>query len=139
MFNKILIDILKESVERFYVSDSILAKTGGMEQACVFRIGLYLHEIIKTNPQFQNLDLDCEYNKNQRGTKRLDGVTVRPDLIIHQRNLNNGIANDSNTLIVEFKGWWSHDTSKDIDKLRKFTGLDEGYIYKLGIFVKLGA
>ena len=80
-----LISLLKKAVKKFYENDNLLVCKGGMEQACVFRIGIYLNELIKNHPRFNNLNLDCEYNKSSRGNKRLRGISVRPDLIIHER------------------------------------------------------
>jgi len=88
-------------------------------------------------PELNNLHLDCEYNKSNRGTKILAGVKIRPDLIIHKRNLNNKHANRYNTLVIEFKGWWNNNIS-DIEKLKSFTSAQYGYNYPLAIFIKLG-
>ena len=133
-----LISLLKKAVKKFYENDNLLVCKGGMEQACVFRIGIYLNELIKNHPRFNNLNLDCEYNKSSRGNKRLRGISVRPDLIIHERNFNPDNINDNNTLIIEFKGWWNKNTRNDIDKLIGLTSIQDGYNYKLGIFIKLG-
>jgi hypothetical protein len=96
--NNKLKNIVKQFVEKFYEEDNVLIQVKGMEQACVFRIGLYLNEIMKNDPNLNNLHLDCGYNKSNRGTKMLAGIKIRPDLIIHKRNLNNDNANQHNTL-----------------------------------------
>ena len=88
-----------------------------------------------------DLNVDCEYNKNNQGTKLLDGQLKIPDLIIHRRNLNNHTANKDNTLIVEVKGYWNYDENRikdDKEKLIKFTSMEHGYHYQLGIFLVLG-
>ena len=123
--NKKLKNIVKQAVQTFYAKDIELIQVKGMEQACVFRIGLYLNEIMKNYPELNDLHLDCEYNKSNR-----------PDLIIHKRNLNNDNANQHNTLVVEFKGWWN-DNLSDIEKLKNFTSPQYGYHYPLAIFIKL--
>lgn len=134
--NKKLKNIVKQAVQTFYAKDIELIQVKEMEQACVFRIGLYLNEIMKNYPELNDLHLDCEYNKSNRGTKMLAGVKIRPDLIIHKRNLNNDNANQHNTLVVEFKGWWN-DNLSDIEKLKNFTSPQYGYHYPLAIFIKL--
>ena len=135
--NSKLKNIVKQAVQKFYENDIELVQVKGMEQACVFRIGLYLNEIMKNYPELNHLQLDCEYNKSNRGTKMLAGVKIRPDLIIHKRNLNNNHANQYNTLVIEFKGWWNNNIS-DIEKLKNFTSPQYGYHYPLAIFIKLG-
>ena len=129
---------LKMAVSEFYKNDSMLVgNVDGMERTCVSKIVIYLNKIIETDEDFSELNLDVEYNKCNTGTKKLDNKPVIPDLIIHQRNLNNPIANPYNTLVVEFKGCWN-DNMDDIEKLKKFTSPYFEYIYQLGIFVKLG-
>jgi len=135
--NRELKNILQRAIHEFYEKDSILVSVKGMEQACVFRIGLYLNQLMQNNNELSNLDIDCEYNKSNEGTKTLAGVKIRPDLIVHKRNLSNHAANPHNTLVVEFKGWWNNNTD-DIDKLIKFTKQEYGYHYPLAVWVKLG-
>ena len=130
-------NIIKQAIHKFYHNDNELIQVRGMEQACVFRIGLYINEIMQNDEQLRHLDLDCEYNKSNIGTKTLAGVKVRPDLIIHKRNLANTNTNQYNTLVIEFKGWWN-DNISDIEKLKNFTNIELGYHYPLAIFIKLG-
>ena len=130
-------NLLKNAIEEFYSNDNELIAVKGMEQACVFRIGLYLYNLMQRDNKLSQFDLDCEYNKSNKGTKILDDVKVRPDLIIHKRNLNNDIPNQKNTLVVEFKGWWNNNLN-DINKLKKFTDERYNYLYPLAVWVKLG-
>lgn len=129
--------LLKNAIEEFYSNDNELIAVKGMEQACVFRIGLYLYNLMQRDNELSQFDLDCEYNKSNKGAKILDDVKVRPDLIIHKRNLNNDIPNQKNTLVVEFKGWWNKNLN-DIDKLKKFTDERYNYLYPLAVWIKLG-
>ena len=119
-------NLLKNAIEEFYSNDNELIAVKGMEQACVFRIGLYLYNLMQRDNKLSQFDLDCEYNKSNKGTKILDDVKVRPDLIIHKRNLNNDIP-----------GWWNKNLN-DINKLKKFTDERYNYLYPLAVWVKLG-
>jgi hypothetical protein len=142
MPNKNFIDRLKDklkcAINEAYQNDKHLITRGGMEQACVFKIGYYLQESIRNNDELQNHSLDCEYNKsvdsNTKPTSSFPKGT-RPDLILHKRG-----THDYNLLVVEFKGWWSRK-SEDNDcmkKLKNYTSEDGIYRYKLGVYVKLG-
>ena len=131
--------ILNTAINKFYENDSVLVSLKGMEQACVFRIGLYINELLCNNSNLNYLNLDCEYNKSNFGAKKTPRFPkgTRPDLIIHERNLNPNISNDNNTFIIEFKGWWNKATQRDIEKLEDFTSPSMGYHYQLGALVIL--
>lgn len=130
-------NLLKKAIDEFYSKDNELIAVKGMEQACVFRIGLYLYNLMQQDSTLSQFDLDCEYNKSNKCPKILDNAKVRPDLIIHKRDLNNDIPNQKNTLIVEFKGWWNNNLN-DIGKLKKFTDVKYDYLYPLAVWIKLG-
>ena len=132
--NITLTNILKKAIDKFYQKDGILLENQieGMERSCVFRIGIYLQEFMDELSEFDNLKLDCEYNKNKNETKILYGNRVIPDLIIHKRKIET-----ENKMIAEFKGWWNKDYTDDFDKLKKFTLLHGEYAYQLGVFIKL--
>ncbi len=128
----VLVEALKSAIRTFYCRDFGLIECKGTERSCVFRIGIYLQEIMNRRDELRELSLDNEYNKKEKDPKKLDGTLIRPDLIIHKRG-----SNDSNKLVVEFKGWWNED-GDDIEKLEKLTNTDFGYSYGLAIFVRLG-
>lgn len=132
-------EILIRSLNKFYDKDKPIIKRTGMEQACVFRIGLYINELLKQDEQLCHLDFDCEYNKNNYGTKSTPRFPkgTRPDLIIHERNLEPNAINDNNIFIIEFKGWWNKARRRDIEKLEDFTDPYKGYHYQLGVLVVL--
>lgn len=132
-----LIQLLKTSVSMVYQEKRSLLqyedeKRGGLEQAFVFRTGVYLQQLISKTEEYSNLDLDSEYNKNQNGFKVSANHPngIRPDLILHERN-----THDNNKLAVEFKGWWTREDEreKDYEKLKDLT-CDE-YYYSIGVFV----
>ena len=132
-------ELLKFSLNRFYKQDKLLVKRKGMEQACVFRIGLYINDLLKNDEHLKFFDLDCEYNKNNYGLKVTPRFPKgsRPDWIIHKRNLDLTFSNKNNIFIIEFKGWWNKTIERDIEKLEDFTSPYIGYHYQLGAFVKL--
>lgn len=131
---EILKKLLEESIKEFYAKDSLLSKRKGLEQACVFRIGLYLQERLNQE-QIPDVVVDCEYNKNGDHPKKtvmfVEGV--RPDLLIHKRG-----DNTKNLLVAEFKGWWNKSKNRDEDKLKSLTSPYDEYHYLLGAFVRLG-
>jgi hypothetical protein len=136
---KELFRLLQQSINKAYNENRPLFKVDdgiyrtGLEQSFVFRIGIYLQELLRKS-EFKNLDLDLEYNKNMNRPKstssKKDGT--RPDLILHER-----FSNDNNRLIVEFKGSWQNEEDDDIKKLKDFTANNQKYKYSFGVFVKL--
>ena len=60
--NSLLKNILKRAINKFYQKDGILLENNleGMERSCVFRIGIYLQELMDVHVEFNELNLDCE-------------------------------------------------------------------------------
>ena len=135
--DKLLIDLLKESVNECYEKDYLLIEQS-MEQASVARIFYYMQTLINSDERFSCLrdyNLDCEYNKNGqhiKATPRCKNGT-RPDMILHKRGTNN-----HNLLVVEFKAekGLRRTGNNDLIKLEDFTS-PYIYNYQLGVFVKL--
>jgi hypothetical protein len=121
---------LKEAISRAYEQDIQLLEKR-TERPFVFRVGLYLNELIKDCLP-SNTVIDCEYNRNMDDPKRLPNDTIcTPDLLIHSRD-----RADNNFLAVEFKGYWNNDNN-DTNKLKELTNPNGIYKYRLGVFVKL--
>ncbi|MBC9812899.1 hypothetical protein H9Y05_10495 [Crocinitomicaceae bacterium CZZ-1] len=143
---KLLIELLKEAVEDVYREKPFLFESyegirEGLEQAFVFRTGIYLEQKIKGSigslgEEYEELRLDCEYNKNHGGKKVTFNFPngIKPDIILHKRD-----CNEKNKLVVEFKGWWNKDITKDIQKLKDLTKPNGGYEYLIGVWVKVTA
>ena len=134
-----LIEILQTAINRVYREDRFLlhfadGDRAGLEQAFVFRTGIYLSNLLDDTP-YAALDLDSEYNKNHGNAKtsRQFPNGLRPDLIIHERDSNN-----QNKLVVEFKGYWKRSIWRDIRKLEDLTDPNDNYRYLIGIFVQIG-
>ena len=137
--NKLLKNLIDQALDKFYALDGVLLKNDlrGTERSCVFRIGIYLQDIMNDIPELAEYSLDCEYNKSGRSPKRLHDKLIRSDMILHKRSSDADIIDpQSNLLAIEFKGYWSR-RSKDIEKLQKLTDSDYGYCYQLGAAIKL--
>lgn len=122
-----------EEPSLFMNTDGTLRR--GNEQTIAFRVGIHLNELLKTT-RFSELNLDSEYNKYKNLLKLRpngDGSTMRPDLVIHNRN-----SDDQNILVVEFAGWWKPKKYVKIDrnKLKEMTNLIFNFKYELGILVR---
>jgi hypothetical protein len=128
--------LLHSAVSSAYAESDLLENSDGEdrrgnEQTIVFRVGVHLHELLKTT-EYSNLNLDCEYNKHGDDPKRVDGEIIRPDLLIHSRGNDN-----KNILVVEFAGWWkdSRKIEDDKIKLKALTNSQGEYRYCLGALV----
>lgn len=100
-------DRLAQATARVENDDCHLLMIDVSERCIAARLAMYLREY------FANHDVDVEYNRDGRDTKRLheliyhhqcprdrdeEGKTVLPDVIVHRRGLQ-----DSNLLIIEMK------------------------------------
>ncbi len=134
MKNSDLINLLRAAVDLMREEEPSLLDMEGLEQALVFRVGVYLQELLKKT-ELNDYNLDCEYNKQESDHKRdVEGNLMRPDLLIHRRGDN---SEGSNKLAVEFKGWWNKKLSPDKRKLCDLTHSEGGYAYQLGVLVVL--
>lgn len=136
---KYLIDCLQEAVNLVYAEERMLLsylgdEMKGLEQAFVFRTGIYLQKIL-SNSIYSNFDLDSEYNKALGVKKTTDRFPkgIRPDLLLHKRQ-----SHDSNLLAVEFKGNWKTKVHRDFEKLVELTSPNGPFRYQLGVFVLIG-
>jgi len=124
--------ILENIIGKFIENDSHLLQIDSHELSLSFRIGLYLAE------QFENCDVDMEYNRRGTEKKRIDRDNelslFRPDLIVHKRN-----NDDYNYIVIQIKKDTNElngdEVNKDRDYLKKLT-MDNGlYNYKFGILL----
>jgi hypothetical protein len=134
-----LIATLRNAVASVYGEERSLLKFSdgdrrGLEQAFVFRTGIYLSKLL-VNTYYESLDLDSEYNKNHGDPKKAINFPkgIRPDLIVHKRDYN-----DENKLVVEFKGYWDDGIENDLKKLADLTSADDKYKYAIGALVIIG-
>ena len=130
-------EYVKDSLKKFYENDKILIEKGVCERSCVFRIGIYLNEIISVDNELKEINVDSEYNRNCNDIKKIlmennDGNRIFPDLLIHERGNHN-----QNLVVIEFKKENNSNNDNDIKKLIEFTNLQGSYKYELGLFIKL--
>ena len=107
--------LLDSALDELYKKDQYLLEHDVHEWTIVFRFGHYLQNLMDATGEFQDFNLDFEYNRNGRQLKRIPSNprnSVFPDLIIHRRG-----SNQYNPLIMEFKLPWNTDTRCDYKKI----------------------
>jgi hypothetical protein len=132
-------NILKKiniALDIFYNLDFKLIELNVQERAISHKFACYLQEL------FKNYDVDCEYDKHEEYTKKLDNISecseekktnrILPDIIVHKRKID-----DHNLAVFEIKSKQSA-SSCDIKKLELMTKQDGQFKYKFGFFIKFG-
>lgn len=129
-----ILEMVTNALTRVYEEQFYLIVNRVSERSIVFWFGVYFYDLLQ-GTEFENLNLDVEYNRNLLGVKRTRHFRrgTYPDLILHERG-----SNESNILIVEFKPWWDTDIDEDIVKLQDFTNPDGEYKYDIGLSILLG-
>jgi len=118
---------------RLICEDTYLLKIDANELSITHRLAMYLQDSLP------DWDVDCEYNRDLEGPKRVCGPTGRdiiiPDIIVHHRGHH---GTTSNLLAIEVKksGSQSEDDAAAREKLRKLRKQHE-YKYKHTLFLKL--
>lgn len=146
-----LIEMTLNALEKLYENDEILFINDVNERTLVFRLGIYLDNILNKNDKFKYLNVDSEYNRNIRGIDIYKSIGIEnyrrktyPDLIIHERG-----TNDNNQLVIEFKKCVRNKRndylileSKQINiddaKLKYYTAKNKEYKFKLGLAIIFG-
>jgi len=121
---------LKKLIKR----DKFLLEKDVNERTIAHKLGEYLQQ------EFDDWNVDCEYNRYEDLTKKLDvpkdkvnwddveAKTVFPDIIIHHRGIN------ENLLVIEIKKS-SSILGSEFDA-RKLEGFTSQYGYRYGLFIK---
>lgn len=125
-------------------NDSYLLEHDANEENLSSTLHCYLKK------QFREFDVDCEYNRRQKGASKLLNVSrtgkreksfVTPDIIIHSRE-----STDNNYLVIEVKK--TNNSNREIlfdeEKLKEFTFKGDkddtstlfGYSYGLSVIFK---
>lgn len=135
--------MINTALQQLYNTDISLIQRHAHERSIAFRFGLYFAALLPTS-SFAGVDItvDFDYNRNGENAKLMEGFDpthgVFPDLILHHRGFN-----DTNILVIEFKGTWNNDRAgrnSDIRKLIEFTHPERNdYQYGLGAFVDLNS
>ena len=129
--------VVKKALREFYENDSLLfnyTTTASSERSMVFRIGHYMQNEINKNELYNELIIDCEYNRHGNNVKEINNEKILPDLILHKRK-----NDESNILIMEFKKETNQGdgVSNDLRKLKYLTAEDFEYKYRYGFHVVL--
>ena len=133
--------MINSALQQLYNTDISLIERHAHERSIAFRFGLYFAALLPTsNFAGEGITVDFDYNRNGDNVKHLFGFNRRhgvfPDIILHHRGFN-----DTNILIIEFKGTWNRkqrERADDIRKLIEFTHPERNdYQYGLGAFVDL--
>lgn len=117
-------EAVENAIRTLWERDGDLLRCGAHEQAITHRLALYME------PFFPNMHVDCEYNRDMSETKRINGVVVRPDIIVHQR----GTAN--NLVALEVKTDHSH-ASRGTDR-EKLKALRNEHDYRWTALILIG-
>lgn len=127
--------VLDEALDELYRKDKSLLERQVHERTIVFRLGIYIQELMNKYGGFEGFNLDFEYNRNVSDVKRLPGWEngAYPDLIVHKR-----VENDFNLLVMEFKTYWNPECTVDSDKIKKFVNPCGDYRYRCGKSILLG-
>ena len=156
MNNKLIIKLLKQSVDLLYTNDSYLIKHCVHEQDISHRIAHYFENLLNHYSWYKksSFNVEVEYNRNFDDSKRvynncyncdnaicyihqfsyqIDNYqsSCKPDIILHERG-----SNDNNILVVEIKKR-NDDGKEDFAKLSAFTCNDSDYKYKMGIYINI--
>ena len=156
MNDKLIIELLKQSVDLLYKNDSYLIKHSVHEQDISHRIAYYFENLLNNYSRYKksSFNIDVEYNKNFDNLKRVykncyncDNARCyinqssyyidnyqspcKPDIILHERG-----SNDNNILVIEIKKC-NNECKDDFAKLSAFTCNASDYKYKLGIYINI--
>lgn len=126
---------IQKAIGMLLKNDLFLLEIKAHERSVAHKLAEYLQQ------EFSEYHVDCEYNRDENLSKRLNGIfecknnqnnssdLVYPDIIIHRRNTND------NLLVIEIK---TSNNSEECDfkKLELFTDLSEKFKYQFGLFLK---
>ena len=99
-------DKINKALITLYKRDSYLLKNDAHEVTISHKLACYLQDM------FEEFDVDIEFNKNLKDSKRVDNEIRRPDIIVHKRG-----TNDSNFIAIEIKKCSNANKNFDIEKI----------------------
>lgn len=130
---------VQNAIHKFLQRDFVLLEIDANERTMTHKLAEYLQQ------EFQEWDVDCEYNKNIKDLKKLpqppnnfegrhfwedtDAKTVYPDIIVHKRK------GDENLLVIEAKKSSSR-VKGNWDKAKLGAFKEEPYNYRTAFFVR---
>ncbi len=139
--------LLLYAFQEFYTNERDLLDYQSMDKAAdercmVFHIGWYMLAYMKQSPLFNDIQLDCEYNRlytnpkiisvYQSNKKKKETIRIIPDMILHKR-----LSCSDNVLVIEFKKGSPDDRKKDERKLRCLTDPCGDFAYQYGLYIEL--
>lgn len=132
--------LVRDALKVLYGRDRDLIRRSVHEASIAHRLAVYLeillYQQLDLSPFDQSgYDVDVEYNRNGRETKRLvrGKRGKRPDIIIHERG-----SNENNLLIIEIKkNEPMKNGNSDDSKLCGATDENHDFRYKLGLYLSL--
>ena len=132
---------LRRAKADFLAADRSLLEVNANERSMTHKFAEHLQR------QFQDWNVDCEYNRNGTVPKKLlplvdlrispadeDGNTVFPDIIVHRRKETASSEWRPNLLVIEAKKSGNNDDA-DRKKLEAF-GSDERYAYSFSVALR---
>jgi hypothetical protein len=126
---------IQKAIDLLLEKDAVLFENDSAERAITAKLACYIQD------QFPEWNVDCEYNRDFDGVKRLkeicnpgnheDGASVYPDIIVHRR------MTSENLLVIEVKK--TTNTESDECDLRKLEAFRNELGYQHGLFIRLKA
>lgn len=118
------------ALDLLFQNDVVIIENATHEVAIAHRFAVYLEQILRS--EFPDHHFDIEYNRYEDQVKhRDDGTNIRPDILIHQRMIQN-----ENILVIEIKkNCKSIVDAEDEIKLRELTNQSGRYAYRYGLFM----
>ena len=106
----------------------------GQERAAASKLACHLRDVLEADGfthRFPDVRVDVEYTQDGDDSKRAtDGSAVVPDIIVHVPG-----KRGPNIAVVEVKGWWNRDDTKDREKLLGYLA-NQGYAF--AYFMRIG-
>jgi hypothetical protein len=121
--------ILRTAVADLWLERGELLERRVNERTVTHRLAVHLER------HFPSHEVDCEYNKNGRGAKRLSPAIPLsyPDIVVHQRG-----TNAANLLVIELKYMGDRRGSTgDSAKLKLLSDQVGEYRYQLAVFIEI--
>jgi hypothetical protein len=121
----------------FHARDLDLLAYGSSEWSCTFRIAVYLEQ--RADPAWL---VDSEYDRQSTSGQRKrrrptsDGLTMRPDIVLHRRG-STGVRD--NLLLLEIKKVWVPGGDPyDLAKIREAVSGELEFQYQFAAAIGLG-
>ena len=126
---KELISLFKKANENFISKHSYLLKYNLSERCIVAALAMELN-LVKNDNNYEQFNVDVEYNKSKEDIKKNNGKKILCDLIMHKRGTN------ENLIILEMKKDY-HKTNDKLNDIKRICNMTKESIrnfnYKLGI------